>query len=46
VDDDLVVAAPVRVRLGVRMGAKSYGMMVDLSPGNGTEEKEFGFDLR
>jgi tRNA (guanosine-2'-O-)-methyltransferase len=38
--------APVRVRLGVRMGPKSYGMVVALSPGPGTEEKEFGFDLR
>lgn len=38
--------APVRVRLGVRLGLKSYGMVVDLSPGPGTEEKEFGFDLR
>jgi tRNA (guanosine-2'-O-)-methyltransferase len=38
--------APVRVRLGVRMGAKSYGMMVELSPGQGNEDKEFGFDLR
>jgi len=38
--------APVRVRLGVRMGPKSYGMVVELSPGQGTEEKEFGFDLR
>ncbi len=38
--------APVRVRLGVRMGPKSYGMVVDLSPGQGTEDKEFGFDLR
>jgi tRNA (guanosine-2'-O-)-methyltransferase len=38
--------APVRVRLGVRMGSKSYGMVVELSPGQGTEEKEFGFDLR
>ncbi len=40
-------SAPVRVRLGVRMGAKTYnGMTVDLSPGSGTDEKEFGFDLR
>jgi hypothetical protein len=38
--------APVRVRLGVRMGPRSYGMVVDLSPGQGTEDKEFGFDLR
>jgi tRNA (guanosine-2'-O-)-methyltransferase len=38
--------APVRVRLGVRMGLKSYGMVMSLSPGQGTEDKEFGFDLR
>jgi len=38
--------APVRVRLGVRMGPKSYGMVVALSPGQGTEDREFGFDLR
>jgi tRNA (guanosine-2'-O-)-methyltransferase len=39
--------APVRVRLAVRMGPKSYnGMVVKLSPGQGTDEKEFSFDLR
>jgi tRNA (guanosine-2'-O-)-methyltransferase len=39
--------APVRVRLGVRLGAKTYnGMVLELSPGQGTDEKEFGFDLR
>ncbi len=37
--------APIRVRLGVRMGPKSYGMVFDLSPGPGTEDKELGFDL-
>ena len=38
--------APVRVRMGVRMGPKSYGMVFELSPGPGTEDKELGFDLR
>lgn len=38
--------APVRVRLGVRVGPKSYGMVMDLAPGPGTEEKVFGFDFR
>ena len=38
--------APVRVRLGVRMGPKSYGRVVELSPGQRTEDKEFAFDLR
>ncbi len=38
--------APIRVRLGVRMGPKSYGMVLDLSPGQGTDQKEFGFDLK
>ena len=37
---------PVRVRLGVRMGARSYGMNVDLAPGTGAEDKEFSFELR
>ena len=37
---------PVRVRLGVRMGPKSYGRSFDLSWGRGTEEMEFAFDLR
>ncbi len=38
---------PVRVRLGVRMGQRTYnGIAVDLSPGQGTEEHEFSFDLR
>ena len=38
--------APVRVRLGVRNGQKSYGMVMELSPGAGSEDKELGFDLR
>jgi tRNA (guanosine-2'-O-)-methyltransferase len=39
--------APVRVRLGVRMGQRTYsGMVVELSPGQGTDEREFSFDLR
>jgi hypothetical protein len=37
---------PIRVRLGVRMGVKSYGRSFDLSPGTGTEDMEFAFDLR
>jgi Putative metal-binding motif len=36
---------PVRVRLGVRMGPKSYGRVIDLSPGPG-EDVKFPFDLR
>jgi tRNA (guanosine-2'-O-)-methyltransferase len=39
-------AVPVRVRLGVRLGARSYGMTVDLAPGAATEEKEFSFEVR
>jgi hypothetical protein len=38
--------APVRVRLGVRNGQKSYGMVMELSPGAGSEDKEFGFDVK
>jgi tRNA (guanosine-2'-O-)-methyltransferase len=38
--------APVRVRLGVRMGPKSFGRTFELSPGPGTEDMEFAFDLR
>jgi len=38
--------APVRVRLGVRMGSRSYGMSVELSPGTATEDKEFSFELK
>src|SRR5262245_25227827 len=37
---------PVRARLGVRMGSRSYGMNVELSPGPSTEDKEFSFELR
>jgi tRNA (guanosine-2'-O-)-methyltransferase len=37
--------APVRVRLGARVGQRSFGMAVDLSPGPGTEEKSFEFTL-
>jgi tRNA (guanosine-2'-O-)-methyltransferase len=36
---------PIHVRLGVRMGQRSYGMSMELSPGQGTEDKEFTFDL-
>ena len=38
--------APVRVRMGVRNGQKSYGMVMELSPGAGSEDKEFGFDVK
>jgi tRNA (guanosine-2'-O-)-methyltransferase len=37
--------APVKVRLGVRVGQRSYGMTVNLSPGPSTEEVEFNFSL-
>jgi tRNA (guanosine-2'-O-)-methyltransferase len=37
---------PIRVRLGVRNGQTSYGMTMELSPGTGTEDKEFGFDVK
>ena len=37
---------PVRVRLGVRMGPKSFGRTFELSAGTGTESIEFAFDLR
>jgi hypothetical protein len=37
--------APVRVRLGARVGQRAFGMTVDLSPGAGTEEKTFEFTL-
>jgi tRNA (guanosine-2'-O-)-methyltransferase len=36
---------PVKVRLGVRVGQRSYGMNVSLSPGAGSEEVEFTFTL-
>jgi hypothetical protein len=37
--------APVRVRLGVRVGQRAYGMNVGLTPGAGSEEVEFNFSL-
>jgi tRNA (guanosine-2'-O-)-methyltransferase len=37
---------PVRVRLGARVGPKSYGASFDLSPATAAEEKIFGFDFR
>ena len=37
--------APVRARLGARVGQRSFAMVVDLSPGVGTEEKTFEFSL-
>jgi hypothetical protein len=37
--------APVHVRLGVRVGQRSYGMRFDLSPGDKTAEKTFEFTL-
>lgn len=37
--------APVRVRLGVRVGQRAYGMNVALTPGAGSEEVEFNFSL-
>lgn len=37
--------APVKVRLGARVGQRSFGMTVELSPGPGTEEKTFEFTL-
>jgi tRNA (guanosine-2'-O-)-methyltransferase len=36
---------PVRVRLGARVGQRSFAMVVDLAPGAGTEEKSFEFTL-
>ena len=38
--------APIKVRLGARVGSRSYGMVFELSPGSGTEEKEFGFTVQ
>lgn len=38
-------APPIRVRLGVRAGQKSYGMNVSLSMGGKNEEAEFSFTL-
>jgi len=37
--------APVRVRLGARVGQRPFGMVVELAPGPGTEEKSFEFTL-
>lgn len=37
--------APVKVRLGVRVGQRSYGMQVALAPGATTEEVELAFTL-
>jgi tRNA (guanosine-2'-O-)-methyltransferase len=37
--------APVRVRFGARIGQRSFGMSVDLSPGAGNEERTFEFTL-
>lgn len=38
-------SAPVKVRLGVRVGQKSYAMRFDLSPGDKSSEKTFEFTL-
>jgi hypothetical protein len=37
--------SPVHVRLGVRIGQRSYAMQFDLSPGDATHEKVFEFTL-
>jgi tRNA (guanosine-2'-O-)-methyltransferase len=37
--------APLKVRLGVRVGQRSYGMAMSLAPGQSTEEVEFKFTL-
>jgi tRNA (guanosine-2'-O-)-methyltransferase len=37
--------APVRVRMSARVGQRSFGMVVDLSPGASTEERTFEFSL-
>jgi tRNA (guanosine-2'-O-)-methyltransferase len=37
--------APLRVRLGVRVGQRSYSMSFDLSPGDDANEKAFEFTL-
>jgi tRNA (guanosine-2'-O-)-methyltransferase len=39
------VSPPIKVRLGARVGQRSYGMTVELAPGAGTEEKTFEFTL-
>lgn len=38
-------SAPVKVRLGVRVGQKSYAMSFELSPGDKSAEKSFEFTL-
>jgi len=37
--------APVKVRLGARVGQRAFGMAVDLSPGAGTDQRSFEFTL-
>jgi tRNA (guanosine-2'-O-)-methyltransferase len=37
--------APVRVRLGARVGQRSFGMTLDLAPGAGNDERSFEFTL-
>ncbi len=37
---------PVRVRLGMRIGPRTYGRTVELLPGTGTEDKEFPFEIK
>lgn len=37
--------APVKVRLGARVGQRSFGMNVELSPGAGAEARTFEFSL-
>lgn len=37
--------APVRVRLSARVGQRSFSMVMDLSPGQATEDKVFEFSL-
>ena len=38
--------APVRVRLGVRFGRKTFGTTVELSPGAATEERSFTYTVK
>lgn len=37
--------APIKVRLGARVGQRTYAMRFDLSPGDDTAEKAFEFTL-
>jgi len=37
--------APVKVQVGVRVGQKTYSSSVQVSPGAGTQDKEFEFTL-